>query len=298
MSGRTFPTRVLSTLPTSGVFVTMRLPRAGPHPARGPLPALRTLSVSGSDRSPRVRTSRTSPHHRALRLARPSGERGTHESLQRPTPSSCRSRGARARARSGCRFHDPLCAWIRLRSRHVATLSGLGPLRGPSIDLAADRVPTRSRPAPSSRDVHSCEDPGELGLLPRRSFSLEGAQLVGWGFRARVGAARRRPRSSRPMSAAHGCCFQRRSPHVSAHAASYFPHDARACGFTPQSPLRRADRSRSDIVSPSRRSIGVPLMPRRPRASPVEQRPPMSARDRSRDLRSLPESLGPLHQAA
>jgi hypothetical protein len=50
--------------------------------------------------------------------------------------------------------------------------------------------------------------------------------------------------------------------------------------------LRCSDRSRWSVVSSSRASASVPLMLRRPRASPAERCPPASARDRSRDLRS------------
>jgi hypothetical protein len=50
------------------------------------------------------------------------------------------------------------------------------------------------------------------------------------------GAARRRPRSIRPMSAAHGFCSQRTfwdDAQVSMHAAAQFPRAVGALGFTP-----------------------------------------------------------------
>lgn len=94
--------------------------------------------------------------------------------------------------------------------------------------------------------------------------------MVGASGRAWV-RAQRRPRSIRPMSAAHGFCFQRRSPHVSAHVTSTFPRDVRAFGPRRKGSLRRTDRSRWSVVSSSRRSSGVPLMLRRPRASPADR---------------------------
>jgi hypothetical protein len=101
------------------------------------------------------------------------------------------------------------------------------------------RLGSRSRslailPARSFGRRHSSDDPGGLGRLLRGCLSLEGAQLVGWVFRARVGAARRRPRSIRPLSAAHGCCFQRRVPKSRQTSHRRFPRDARALGFTPR----------------------------------------------------------------
>jgi len=51
------------------------------------------------------------------------------------------------------------------------------------------------------------------------------------------------------MSAAHGFCFQRRSPlRLGTRRIVMFPHDARGRGFTPQRPLRRADGSRRGVV--------------------------------------------------
>jgi len=105
--------------------------------------------------------------------------------------------------------------------------------------------------------------------------------MFGWGFRARVGAARRRPRSSRPMSAAHGCCFQRRSPHVSAHVASSCSHTMRGLADSRRNARFGEPTDGAEVLSPSTADlVGVPLMLRRSRASPAERCPPASARDR------------------
>jgi len=145
---------------------------------------------------------------------------------------------------------------------------------------------------------HSYEDPGELGPLLRRCFSFDGAQHVGWGFRARVGAARWRPRSSRPMSAAHGFCFQRRSPHVSAHVASLCSHATQELADSRRSahfgkPIDRA-RMLSFPAADRAASLWCSVARGRPRWSAMST----DVGPRSCDLRSKPEGLGPLHQAA
>jgi hypothetical protein len=105
--------------------------------------------------------------------------------------------------------------------------------------------------------------------------------MFGWDFRARVGAARRRPRSSRPMSAAHGFCFQRRSPHVSAHVASSCSHTMRGLADSRRNARFGEPSDGAEVLSPSTADlVGVPLMLRRSRASPAERCPPASARDR------------------
>lgn len=166
MSGRTFPTRVLSTLPTSGVFVTMRLPRAGTHPARGPDCRAADPFRFRRDRSPRQRTSRTSPHRRALRLA--------VLSVKKERTSRCSGQrllrvDLAARARECAvvvRFRDPFLHQDPASPppRRVP----LGPRTFSVLPSTWQRVafPTRPRPALSPHVVHSCEDPGELGHLP------------------------------------------------------------------------------------------------------------------------------------
>jgi hypothetical protein len=72
---------------------------------------------------------------------------------------------------------------------------------------------------PPPPDVTRSEGSGELGRLP-----LSGRPAFRAGPRGSAwGAARWRPRSTRPMSAAHGFSFQNDRPLVSAHSASYFP---------------------------------------------------------------------------
>jgi hypothetical protein len=86
------------------------------------------------------------------------------------------------------------------------------------------------RPELSSARRHSCEGSGELGRLPpgvypmgRPACSLGPCGLA-WG------AALWRPRSIRPMSAAHGFCFQNDRPLVSAHSAPHVPRGTGAIG--------------------------------------------------------------------
>lgn len=132
-----------------------------------------------------------------------------------------------------------------------------------------------------------------------RSPPLSGRSACGLRLPGRVGAARRRPRSSRPMSAAHGFCFQKRSPRVSAHVASQCSHAIRELADSRRNAHFGEPTDRARVLSsPAADPVGVPLMPRRLRALPAELCPPASARHRFRDLRSKPEGLGPLHQAA
>jgi hypothetical protein len=202
----------------------------------------------------------------------------------------------RARARLRVRSHE--CTVFTDAHPLGCTLHGSGfapptsrpfgsrTVAGPFFDLAVDRVPARSyRRSPRTTSLvlgsRRARSPPVGALLPRAPTALA------WDFRARVGAARRRPRSFRPMSAAHGCCFQRRSPHVSAHVASLCSHTMRELAVSRRNAHfgEPSDRARV-LSSPAAASVGVPLMLRRLRAAPVELCPPRSARDRSRDLRS------------
>lgn len=220
----------------------MRLPRAGTLPGSRPRPARVVRVCFQSDRSPRERTSLTSPHRPALRLER-SPLKESARTLQHRRLSSCRSRGARARVGSSS-FSRRHCALDPDSLPPRRDLLGLGPSRGPSIDLAADRVPARSYRRSLPPDVTRMRRSRRA-----RSPPLSGRPECGLGLPGRVGAAWRRPRSSRPMSAAHGCCFQRRSPlRLGTRRIVMFPHDARGRGFTPQRPLRRADGSRRGVV--------------------------------------------------
>jgi hypothetical protein len=184
----------------------MRLPRAGPIRLGAPSP--RCGSLLSPERSfASGGTSRTSPHRLALRLALPFGEEGARQSLQRRRLLSCRSRGARARARRAFRLHEDA-----LRS-----MTGFAPATSRSLGSA-----DRPRSAHSTwQRIAFPRDPS--GALSRTTSLVRRSRRARLPLQVRVGAARRRPRSSRPMSAAHGCCFQRRSPHVSAHVASPVP---------------------------------------------------------------------------
>jgi hypothetical protein len=187
----------------------------------------------------------------------------------------------RARASAQSLVCTKLCAPDPASLPPRRDLLGLGPLSRSFLRLGSRSRSRAILPALSPHDVTRVGDPGELGPLPLGYFSLEGAQHVGWGFRARVGAARRRPRSSRPMSAAHGCCFQRRSPHVSAHAASSCSHTMRGLADSRRNARFGEPSDGAEVLSPSTTDrAGVPLMLRRSRASPAERCPPASARDR------------------
>jgi hypothetical protein len=125
-----------------------------------------------------------------------------------------------------------------------------------------------------------------MRLSPSRRSAL-------WlGFRARVGAARRRPRSFRPMSAAHGCCFQRRSPHVSAHVASLCSHTMRELAVSrrdahfgeptgsrsgcclPQTPRRRRTSDAPSLAGSPGGAMSAGVGPRSLARSQVETRKP------------------------
>ena len=155
------------------------------------------------------------------------------------------------------------------------------------------------RPVLSFGRRHSFRRSRRARTPPPLDFSFRSAQLVGWVFRARVGAARRRPRSIRPMSAAHGCCFQRRGPKSRQTPHRRFPRDAGALGFTP-SPLTSVSRP-----IPLERCLLQPLICQRPSDAPSPAGSPGGAMSTGVGPRSLarsqvekPESLGPLHQAA
>jgi len=175
------------------------------------------------------------------------------------TSSSCRSRGARARgavvsfARTHC-FHEcrpsrACCARIRLRSHHVATFWVSDRPRS-FLRLGSGSRSRAILPALSVHDVTRGSDPGELGPPPRRAFTPRSARArSALELRARVGAARRRPRSFRPMSAAHGCCFQDDRPCLGARRIDV-PTMRELRGFTPRCSLRRTVGSRSGCCLP------------------------------------------------
>jgi len=213
----------------------MRLPRAGSPPARGPLPALRIASVSRATvRLGRGRLRR----HLIIERCGPFDPPLTEDRASHCSANAFSRVDLAARAREGA---------VRSFSRCSA--------------LAPDSPPPRRRPF-GSRTSHRAVLP-RLGsvsrshaILPALSFGrrhsfrrsrrartplfrvfLPSERPARWlGLPGRVGAARRRPRSIRPMSAAHGCCFQRRGPKSRQTPHRRFPRDAGALGFTP-SPL-------------------------------------------------------------
>lgn len=98
---------------------------------------------------------------------------------------------------------------------------------------------------------HSCSDPGELGHLPARHCCLWGARRVGVGLPGARGSGP----AATPVLSTDVCCsrmlFSKTiAPRLGARRIAMFPHDARACGFTPQCPLRRTVGSRSGCCLP------------------------------------------------
>ena len=159
----------------------------------------------------------------------------------------------------GLRFRSPFpCGFpfgpFRRCSRLVVLRRPLGALLSKPVArlggwIAFPRDPTGAAP----HVVHSCEEPGELGHLPscltarrplspcslraRRAGDASGrpaccAGTTGYAW----GASRRRPRSIRPMSAAHRFCSQRTfrdAAQVSMHATAHFPTRWGSSRFTP-----------------------------------------------------------------
>jgi hypothetical protein len=185
-----------------------------------------------------------------------------------------------------------LCARIRLRPRHVATfwVPDLFGVRSSTWQWIAF---PRDRTGALFSRRHSFEDPGELGHLPCRGAQLRGLRLPD---------TRGCGPAATPVLSTDVCCsrilFSKTiASSLGARRIAMFPRDTRARGFTPQRPLRRTDRSRRGVVYPSRR------FGRRTSDAPSLAGSPGGALStgvgpRSCDLRSKPESLGPLHQAA
>jgi hypothetical protein len=143
LSCRTYPTRVLSTLPTSDAFVTMWLPRAGPIQLEAPSRALIEPLCCQSGSFASGGTSRTSPHRRALRLGPP------------PVKEKCSSRCStnvfsRVDLARALRVHCPFEHVLSNKRSDPASLPprrdlfGSGPRARSSLDLEVDRVPARS----------------------------------------------------------------------------------------------------------------------------------------------------------
>jgi hypothetical protein len=162
MSRRTYPNPRPSTLPTSDVSVTMRLPRAGTHPARRPAPVLRIASVSRAIvRLGRGRLGRHPPSRTALRPPAPVKERRVVSQSRRLYRVDLAAR-ARENTRAVC---TALSVWF-------PDLLFAGILSGRRIR----RVPARRVPMLASVRRHSSGELGELGCLP-----FQGAQRVALG---------------------------------------------------------------------------------------------------------------------
>lgn len=186
--------------------------------------------------------------------------------------SSCRSRGAlrEGRALSGRPAAPGFALRRAFRRDERGTLLG-DPLR-----------------CPPRRDVTRVRGPDELGRLPfagRLARSARGSPGV-WG------TTRRRPRSHRPMSAAHDSVIKTNA-HSSRHTPRRFP--------TTREPSVHAD----GLASASRRSSARRVVPRdrvavRTSDAPSLRglpgrtlpRPPARPAGRTRRPRVVPESLG------
>lgn len=203
--------------------------------------------------------------------ARPPSSRRTHERAARTSVivsiSRRASRGARPFGRArGSRLRSPPRPWARR--------TGNAPRRSPSV------LPRR--------DVTRVRGPDELGRPPftgRLARSARGSPGV-WG------TARRRPRSHRPMSAAHDSVFKTNA-HSSRHTPRRFP--------TTREPSVHAD----GLASASRRTGARRVVPRdrvavRTSDAPSLRglpggtlpRPPARPAGRTRRPRVVPESLG------
>jgi hypothetical protein len=128
-------------------------------------------------------------------------------------------------------------------------LLGLGPspvLRSTWQWIAFPRDPTGALRARR----HSCSDPGELDHLPW-VFSPGAPSLVGVGLPGARGSGP----AATPVLSTDVCCsrmlFSKTiAPRLGSRRIAMFPHDARACGFTPQCPLRRTVGSRPGCCLP------------------------------------------------
>jgi hypothetical protein len=211
--------------------------------------------------------------------------------------SSCRSRGARASAQ------------VLVCTRSLRSGSGFAPTTSrpfgsrtsprSGFDLAADRVPARSyrRSLPttslvSGRSRRARSPPPRVSLPRRRPTCLVGAP-----------GARGCGPAATPVLSTDVCSsrilFSKTIASKSRHTSHrLFPHDARARGFTPQRPLRRAAGRRQGVVSlgfrSRRRTSDAPSPAGSPGGTMSTGVGPRSACD----LRSKPVGLGPLHQAA
>jgi hypothetical protein len=187
----------------------------------------------------------------------------------------------RARASAQVFVFTMLCALDPASLPPRRDLSGLGPSSRSFLRLGSGSRSRAILPALSPDDVTRAWRSRRARSPPPRDFSRGGAQRSRRDFRARVGAARWRPRSSRPMSAAHGFCFQRRSPRSLGTRRIVCSHTMRGLAVSRRNAHFGEPPDGAKVLSPSASDlVGVPLMLRRPRALPAERCPPASARDR------------------
>jgi hypothetical protein len=232
---------------------------------------------------------------------------------------------------------DLLCAWcpaslsvpFRVPSRALSSLfttrrfaTSARPLLSKRVVrlggwIAFPRDPTGAGPARRSlvRGARRARSPplvphGTASAFPvlfraRRAGDASGRPAFCAGTTGHAwGATRRRPRSIRPMSAAHRFCSQRTfrdAAQVSMHATAQVPTRWGSSRFTPSEPTSASQLGVRSVVFSGNRRASVPLMPRRPAGTPggaasTGVGPQSCAFGAATSGR--PEGLGRLHQAA
>ncbi len=295
-----------ATCRLSDVVVTVWLSRAGSQPARNPPPALRNASdfsersfASGEDVLDVTNRRRTAARHLAVcgdSEGHPSEPKCSSTpfivSTSRRAHTSTRYLGNLGRRMSASWFPDSLPLHTLLGCERPAALP-----RALSGSLLARR--------------HSRQGSGELGSLPCFvGCRAPGSRRV---FRVAWGAARWRPRSIRPMSAAHGFSFQNDCPLRLGTLRIARPHAIRELSVHAARARFGGPTGRHwGVVFPKSRPAGVPLTPRRFAGFPAEHTSDPEVSLRSRDASvgagpqnaalasfgSIPESLGLLRRCA
>lgn len=204
-------------------------------------------------------------------------------------------------------FRIDLAARARESSNRLSTaLAVVSRFRSPPRPPALPRVSDAANGSRSlSRSSGSHLRRSSLlrrGRLARPPFPLSRGHpaLAGSFFRVRGAHSRWRPRSTRPMSAAHGFSFQNDCPLVSAHSESHVPTRLGNPRFHADG-LASANRLiLARLVIPRAIVADVPLTPRRFAGSPAERKRPLAwpAGRRAGVLRVVPESLGLLRRGA
>lgn len=158
----------------------------------------------------------------------------------------------RARASAQCVSFARCSALVdRIHPHHVAIFGICGSSPRPLVRLGSGSLSLAILPARSLARRHSCGDPGGLGHLSGSAWARSGGD----------------PGPLDRCLLLTDVVFKDDAS-VSAHVASSFPTRCESRRFHASDSLRRSGRSRWSVVLSRRRSAGVPLMPRRPRARP------------------------------